>query len=63
MKLIIRRFVATDLHIQQAGVGARRRLVDLRRTFHVQGFVIEDVDELVEAGLLLQDWRKFRSRR
>ena len=45
--------------VRQAGVGTRGRLVDLGRTFHVQrfvrAFVVEDLDELVEAGLLLQE--------
>src|SRR2546430_226042 len=50
--------------VRQAGVGARRRLVDLRGTLHVQGLVrplvVEDLDELVEPSLLLQ---KIGSRR
>ena len=45
-------------------VHALGRLVNLRRTFHVQGFVrtlvVEDLDELVEPSLLLQ---KIGSRR
>src|SRR5438309_3412330 len=44
--------------VRQAGVGARRRLVDLRGTLHVQSFVgtfvVEDLHELVEARLLLK---------
>jgi hypothetical protein len=44
--------------VRQSGVGARGRLVDLRRTFHVQSFVgtfvVEDLDKFVEARLLLK---------
>ena len=43
--------------IRQAGVVTRRWLVDLRRAFHIQSFmralVVEDVNEFIEAGLLL----------
>ena len=43
------------------GVGTRGRLVDLCRAFHVQSFVrafvVEDLDEIIEAGLLLQEVR------
>ena len=50
--------------VRQSGVHALGRLVDLGRTFHVQGFVrtlvVEDLDELVEPSLLLQ---KIGSRR
>jgi len=39
--------------VRQAGVGTRRRLIDLRRTLHVESFVrtlvVEDLDGLVEA--------------
>jgi len=45
--------------IRQSVVGTRGRLVDLCWTLHVQSFVrafvVEDIDELVEAGLLLQE--------
>ena len=45
--------------VRQSAVGSRGRLIDLGRAFHVQGFVrtfvVEDLDELVEAGLLLQE--------
>ena len=50
--------------VRQSGVHALGRLVNLRRTFHIQRFVgtfvVEDLDELVEASLLLQ---KIGSRR
>jgi len=43
--------------VRQSGVGTWGRLVDLHRTLHVQSFVrtfvVEDLDKLVEAGLLL----------
>jgi hypothetical protein len=45
--------------VGQSLVDARGRLIDLRRALHVQGFVrtlvVEDLDELVEPGLLLQE--------
>ena len=45
--------------IGQPLVGTRRMLIDLSRTFHVQGFmgtfVVEDLDKIVEAGLLLKE--------
>ena len=45
--------------VWQSGVGAWGRLVDLRRAFHIQrfvwAFVVEDIDKLVEAGLLLKE--------
>jgi hypothetical protein len=45
--------------IGQPLVGTRRMLIDLSRTFHVQGFmgtfVVEDLDKVVEAGLLLKE--------
>src|SRR5262249_43701433 len=45
--------------VRQSGVGAQRGLIDLRRTFHIQSFVralvVEDLNEFVEAGLLLQE--------
>src|SRR5436853_2965085 len=45
--------------VRQPGVGTRRRLVDFRRTFHIQSFVralvVEDLHEFVETGLLLQE--------
>ena len=41
------------------GIGTWRRVVDFRRTLHVQrfvrAFVVEDVDKFVKAGLLLQE--------
>ena len=41
--------------IGQPLIGTRRILIDLSRTFHVQGlmgtFVVEDLDKIVEAGL------------
>ena len=44
--------------VRQAGVGSRGRLVDLRGTLHVQGFmrafVVENLDEVIELGLLLK---------
>jgi len=44
--------------VRQSGVGTRGGLVDLGRTFHLQSFVrtlvVEDLDKLVEAGLLLK---------
>src|SRR5579863_8478988 len=44
--------------VRQADVGTQSRLVDLRRTFHVQSFVgtfdVEDLDKFVEARLLLK---------
>jgi hypothetical protein len=44
--------------VRQAGVGARGRLVDLRGTLHVQSLVrtllVEDLDEVIELGLLLK---------
>ena len=47
------------IDIGQAGVRARRRLVDFRGTLHIQSFMrtllVEDQHELVEAGLLLQE--------
>ena len=45
--------------VRQSGVGTRGRLIDLGRAFHVQGFVrtfvVEDLDKVVEAGLLLKE--------
>jgi hypothetical protein len=45
--------------VGQSGVGTRGRLVDLGRILHTQSFVgtlvVEDFDELIEAGLLLQE--------
>ena len=45
--------------VRQPGVATRGGLVDLRRTFHIQSFVralvVEDLNEFVEAGLLLQE--------
>ena len=45
--------------VGQSGVGTRGRLVDLGRAFHVQSFVrafvVEDLDKVIEAGLLLQE--------
>jgi hypothetical protein len=42
--------------VRQYGVPSRRRLTNLCRTFHVQGFVrslvLEDLDEIIEAYLL-----------
>ena len=44
--------------VRQPLVGTCRSLIDLRRALHVQGFVrtlvVEDLDEIVEASLLLQ---------
>jgi len=44
--------------VRQADVGTWGRLVDLCRTLHIQRFmgrfVVEDLDQLVEAGLLLK---------
>jgi hypothetical protein len=44
--------------VRQPGVGTRGRLVDLRRTFHIQSFVralvVEELKEFIEASLLLQ---------
>jgi hypothetical protein len=43
--------------VGQPGVAAGRGLIDLRRAFHVQGFVrtlaVEDFHEVIEARLLL----------
>jgi hypothetical protein len=43
--------------VGQPGVGTRRRLVDFGRASHVQSFVwtlkVKDLNELIEAGLLL----------
>ena len=45
--------------ILQSLVDPRRMLMDLRQKFHVQGFmgtfVVEDLDKIVEAGLLLKE--------
>src|ERR1700734_297217 len=45
--------------VRQAGVAARGRLVDLCGTLHVQrfvrAFVVEDLDEVIELGLLLKE--------
>jgi hypothetical protein len=53
-RLIVERIV----DVRQSGVGARGRLVDLRRTFHVESFVgtlvVEDLGKFVKACLLLQ---------
>src|SRR5260370_15115891 len=47
------------IDIGQSCIGAGGRLIDLGRALHVQGFmrtfVIEDFDEVVEPGLLLQE--------
>ena len=44
--------------VLQSTVGTQRRLVDLRRTLHVESFVrtfvVEDVDKFFKAGLLLK---------
>ena len=44
--------------VGKSGIGTRGPLIDFGRTLHVQGFVrtfvVEDIDELVEPGLLLQ---------
>jgi hypothetical protein len=44
--------------VRQSLVGTRGRLVDLRRIFHVQGFVgtlvVEDLNKFFEARLLLK---------
>ena len=49
------------IDVRQSLVDARRRLVDLDRTFHVQRFVrtfvVEDVDKFVKAGLLSKEIR------
>ena len=43
----------------QSLIGARGGLIDLRWALHVQGFVrafvVEDFDEVIEAGLLLKE--------
>jgi len=45
--------------ILQSLVDPRRMLMDLRQKFHVQGFmgtfVVEDLDKIIEAGLLLKE--------
>ena len=45
--------------IGQALIGAGGGLIDLGRTLHAQGFVralvVEDVDKVIELGLLLQE--------
>ena len=45
--------------VGQAGVRTRGRLIDLRRTLHVESFmgtlVVEDFHELAETGLLLEE--------
>ena len=45
--------------VGQSLVEARGRLIDLGRALHVQGFVgtfvVEDFDEVIEAGLLLKE--------
>ena len=45
--------------VRQSLVAARGRLIDLGWALHVQGFVwalvVEDLDEFVEPGLLLQE--------
>ena len=50
---------------RQSSIGTRRSLVDFRRTLHVQGFmwplVVEDLDEVIEACLLLQEVASGRS--
>jgi hypothetical protein len=47
------------IEIRQAGVGPWGRVVDFRRTLHVQrfvrAFVVEDVDKCVKPDLLLQE--------
>ena len=49
------------VEVGQARVGASGRLIDLCRTFHLEGVVgtlaIEDLDELVESSLLLKEVR------
>jgi hypothetical protein len=51
--------VAGIVEVRQSLIRRRRRLIDLGRTFHLPGFVrgllIKDLDEVVEAGLLLQE--------
>jgi hypothetical protein len=50
--------------IGQALIGAGGGLIDLGRTLHAQGFVralvVEDIDEVIELGLLLQEVRTGR---
>jgi hypothetical protein len=45
--------------VGHSGVSASGRLIDLGRAFHLQRFmrtfVVEDFDEIIEAGLLLQE--------
>jgi hypothetical protein len=45
--------------VRQSGVGAVGGLIDFDRAFHGERFVrtlvVEDIDKLVEAGLLLQE--------
>src|SRR5215469_6917586 len=45
--------------VRQSSVGTSGRLVDFRRTLHVQSFVqtfvVEDVDKFVKASLLLKE--------
>src|SRR5262249_52371564 len=47
------------IDVGQSGVGTGRGLVDLGWTFHMQSlvrtFLVEDLDKLVEARLLLQE--------
>lgn len=44
--------------VWQSGIGTRRRAIDFRRAFHVQSlvrsFVVENFDEVIEPGLLLE---------
>jgi hypothetical protein len=47
------------IDIRQSLVGASRGLIDLGRALHVESFVrtllVEDLDEVIELGLLLQE--------
>jgi hypothetical protein len=58
--LVVQRLV----DVWQSGVGAVRGLMDFARAFHGERFVrtlvVEDVDKLIEAGLLLLEncWRR-----
>ena len=44
--------------VGQSAIRTSRRLIDLSRAFHIEGFVrtlaVEDLEEAIEAGLLLQ---------
>jgi hypothetical protein len=52
--LVVKRII----DIGQPLVGASGRLIDLGRALHVQGFVrtflVEDLDKVIEPGLLLK---------